>query len=237
MARMRTMKLPPRDRLRELFRYEPKTGKLFWRKRPRMMFDTVDAYKGWNARFAEQEAFTYVNKGYRRGTLFRQSVYAHQVIWKMMAGIDVAEIDHIDGNRLNNAWNNLRLAPPGTNQRNSAKRVDNVSGQMGVVKRGERWIAQVGHQGTTKHIGIYNTKEEAVAARKAAEIMLGFHPNHGRDEGGRSSSAAKIKRRGNKAVVKLGEFDTKEEAVAAYRAAEGIRDRRGDFSNDEPSYQ
>jgi hypothetical protein len=237
MARMRTMKLPSRDRLKELFRYDPKTGKLFWRKRPRMMFNSPDACKGWNARFAEREAFTYVNKGYRRGMLFRQSVYAHQIIFKMMVGIDVAEVDHIDGDRLNNSWSNLRPVPSGTNQRNCTRRVDNTSGQMGVVQRGERWIAQVGHDGTTKHIGIYDTKAEAIAARKAAEIILGFHPNHGRNEGSGPGSAVKVRRRGGEVIVKLGSFDTKEEAVAAYRAAEKIRDRREDFSNDDPTYQ
>lgn len=144
------------------------------------MFTSMDAHKGWNARFLGREALTYANRGHRRGMLDGRSFYAHRVIWKMMTGVDAAEIDHIDGDPLNNAWSNLRLAINGANQKNSPRRSDNSSGCVGVVRRGERWIVQIGANGTTNHVGIYDTKEEAIAARKSAEIGYGFHPNHGR---------------------------------------------------------
>ncbi|HMG19436.1 MAG TPA: HNH endonuclease [Gemmatimonadales bacterium] len=145
------------------------------------MFANPDAHKGWNARFADREAFTSVNHGYRRGMIRPIHAYAHQVIWKIMTGMDAPELDHIDGNKLNNAWSNLRLAPSGTNQRNCSTRRDNTSGHVGVVRRGDRWVAQFGVNGTTKHIGIYDTKEEAIKARKLIEREYGFHANHGRE--------------------------------------------------------
>lgn len=181
MAPCRTVKLPAQDELRKLFRYDGITGQLFWRERPESMFNSADSCRGWNARFAGKEALTYVKDGHRRGLLFRNSVYAHRIIWKMMTGDDVAEIDHIDGNGQNNAWSNLRPGVHGENQRNCPKRRDNTSGHVGVVRRGARWIAQRGADGTTIHIGIFDTKEEAIAARKAAEREYGFHPNHGRE--------------------------------------------------------
>ena len=180
MAPLRTVALPSQDELRNLFRYDAETGQLFWQERPAAMFKTEDNCRGWNVRFAGKEALTHVNHGHRRGLLFRQSVYAHRIIWKMMTGNDVAEIDHIDGNPLNNAWRNLRPAANGANQKNCPIRKDNRSRCVGVVQRGSRWIAQIGISGTTKHIGIFDKWEDAMVARKAAEREYGFHPNHGR---------------------------------------------------------
>jgi hypothetical protein len=33
------------------------------------------------------------------------------------------------------------------------------------------------------HLGYFDTKEEAIEARKKADPELGFHPNHGRKQG------------------------------------------------------
>lgn len=181
MAPPRTVNLPTQNELNRLLRYDKRTGQLFWKKRPRSMFTSMNAQKGWNVRFAGREAFTTVNKGYRRGMIRPVHVYAHQAIWKMMTGIDAPELDHIDGDKLNNTWRNLRLGSGANNQKNSPKRHDNTSGHVGVVRRGARWIAQFGANGTTKHIGIFDTFEEAVAARKVVEKAFGFHPNHGRE--------------------------------------------------------
>jgi len=49
--------LPTPERLRQLLRYEPETGLLFWLARPREMFSTQRAFSTWNARFAGQQAF------------------------------------------------------------------------------------------------------------------------------------------------------------------------------------
>jgi HNH endonuclease len=181
MAPPRTMTLPTQEELRKLLRYNSRTGRLFWKKRPESMFKSTNDCRAWNARFAGKEAFTHVNHMHRRGLIFRQSIYAHQVIWRMMTGEAPAEIDHINGNPLDNRWRNLRVAVNGANQKNSKRRSDNKSGHAGVVRRGDQWIAQFGVNGTTKHIGIYKTKEAAIKARKLVEREYGFHRNHGRD--------------------------------------------------------
>ena len=168
--------LPSREELRRVLRYDPTTGQLFWKKRPPEM----DGAKAFNVRYAGKEAFTFLNHGYRRGLLFQQSVYAHRVIWRMVTGEEAKELDHIDGDRLNNRWNNLRAVTRKMNQRNAARRSDNTTGCTGVVKRKGRWIAQIGVFGTTKHIGIYETESAAIKARMKAEKEYGFHKNHGR---------------------------------------------------------
>jgi hypothetical protein len=190
MAPPRTVTLPTQNTLKQLLRYDQRTGQLFWKKRPRSMFNSMDSQKGWNARFAGREALTATNKGYRRGMLLKHHTYAHQVIWKIMTGLDAPEIDHIDGNPLNNAWLNLRIGHHGMNQKNFPKRQDNTSGHVGVVQRGDRWIAQIGVYGTTKHIGIFDTKEEAIEARKVTERALGFTHNHGREAATEDSNPA-----------------------------------------------
>ena len=49
----------------------------------------------------------------------------------------------------------------------------NVSGHLGVSLWDGRWVAAIGLSGKRKYIGSYDTKEEAIAARKAAEIRYG----------------------------------------------------------------
>lgn len=46
--------------------------------------------------------------------------------------------------------------------------------------RGDRWIAEIKKNYRKIHLGMFSTEADAIAARKAAEARLGFHPNHGR---------------------------------------------------------
>jgi len=50
--------LPPVEHLRQRLRYEPETGKLYWREHPSMPTH-------WNTRYADTEAFTAAFGGYR----------------------------------------------------------------------------------------------------------------------------------------------------------------------------
>jgi hypothetical protein len=68
--------LPSPEVLRQLLRYEPETGKLFWLPRSEHWFratsgrSAIHACANWNARYAEREAFTSVDQnGYRVGTV------------------------------------------------------------------------------------------------------------------------------------------------------------------------
>ena len=92
------------------------------------------------------------------------------------------EIDHINGQRADNRAANLRDVDKAENQKNAARRSDNTSGVTGVYwdKTSKRWRATL--RSTT--VGGFERKEDAVAARLAAQRAHGFHENHGREKEG-----------------------------------------------------
>ena len=55
------------------------------------------------------------------------------------------------------------------------------SGKIAYVILLQKWRAQIRVDGKRKHLGYFDTFDDAVAARKAAEIEHNYHPNHGRD--------------------------------------------------------
>lgn len=89
--------------------------------------------------------------------------------------------DHENGDGLDNRVINLRAVTHKTNMRNLTLYTNNKYGQSGVYKvRSGRFIASIRLNGKQTHIGTYNTVEEAIEARKEAEVPLGYHDNHGR---------------------------------------------------------
>lgn len=82
---------------------------------------------------------------------------------------DTMVVDHINHNKLDNKKSNLRICEQRQNCMNQGKRKDNTSGITGVSwdKRTNKWVV---HIAANKHIGYYNTLEEAIEARKQAEI-------------------------------------------------------------------
>lgn len=180
--------LPTQDELRNILRYNPETGSLFWRRRPVSMFEGVTesaefTSKKWNGRFAGRIALNHKSKGgYKSGSCFGKQYQAHRIIWKLMTGDEPETIDHINGNPSDNRWKNLRGASRVENQKNMAMRKDNSSGVVGVSWQPakKRWFAYLNSAGKRVNIGRFKSFQDAVAARKAAEIQYGFHPNHGR---------------------------------------------------------
>jgi hypothetical protein len=49
-------------------------------------------------------------------------------------------------------------------------------------KRDQNYQARIKVNGKSKHLGYFKNKEEAIAAREAANIKYNFHENHGRKE-------------------------------------------------------
>ena len=179
------MKRPTISTLRSLLRYDPESGKLFWRERTPEQFQATPRrspehsaaqFNGW---LAGKEAFTALRNGYLCGCVDYYNTYAHRVIWALQTGAwPTATIDHINGDITDNRWGNLRHATRGEQNRNSKRRVDNKSGVMGVqwnAKRG-KWCAKIERQ----RLGYFDTVEAAAAVRQDAERRLGYHPNHGR---------------------------------------------------------
>lgn len=183
---MATKLLPTPEQLRQLLRYEPDTGKIFWRERTPDLFrdgarkSARTACKQWNTRHAGKEALACIDaNGYRHGTALSISMAAHRVIWAIHYGEwPQDEIDHKDGDRSNNRIGNLRAATSALNKMNRALRRDNKTGTPGITwhHREKRWRARIGSH---KSLGYFLTKDEAVAARRKAERELGYSARHG----------------------------------------------------------
>lgn len=169
--------------MRDLIEYNPATGKLFWKERPREMFKTTRAWSIWNAQYPGKEALTNIgNHGYYCGTMFSKSVLAHRVIMGILHG-DISEchIDHINGDKLDNRLVNLRLVSRSQNQRNQKHRSTNTSGYMGVIPvPSGKYAAYLRTSKGKKHLGTFNCPTVAFLARKKAERVHGYHRNHGR---------------------------------------------------------
>jgi hypothetical protein len=162
------------ERLRQLLRHDPESGQLFWLPR--------EGEKQFNGRFAGREALTAIcNSGYRIGLISYQNFKAHRVIWALHYGEwPTGHIDHINGNPSDNRIANLRVVTTQENGRNSKRSVRNKSGITGVYQFAGKWRAVIFNQRSI-HLGTFATLEEAAAARKAAEVSFGYHPNHGRE--------------------------------------------------------
>lgn len=182
--------LPPVDLLRKLLRYEPETGKLFWRERTPDMFSeakysAMRVCSSWNQKNAKKEAFTATCRKtgirYKSGAIFGQNYFAHRICWKLFFGNDpVGFIDHINGIAEDNRIKNLRDVTHSENCKNQKLRKINKSGVCGVSwnKGGKSgfWVATI----SGKHLGSFSKFEDAVSCRKKAELMLSYHKNHGR---------------------------------------------------------
>lgn len=178
----------PIERLREMFDLNYETGQLTWRERPLHHFCHDKEKRRWNTRYAgkdicrtsgaKDDAWTYLTVNIN-ATKF----WAHRIVWALVHGHwPDGTIDHIDGDTLNNRPGNLRDVPEVYNFRNQKLRATNTSGVMGVTwsKIRSRWVARINDGKERRFLGKFERFDDAVAARKAAEIQLGYHENHGR---------------------------------------------------------
>ena len=172
--------------LLELLVYNSRTGLFKWKKRSKKYISTIASRNSWNRRYQGKQAGSLQKNGYVYITLFGRKFPAHRIAWAMKKGSwpDLV-IDHIDGNRSNNTIKNLREVSTKENNKNQRIRINNTSGITGVRFCIDNfgWIAEIGKDGDYITLGIYETVKEAVAARNAAELVLGYSSTHGRVEG------------------------------------------------------
>ena len=108
---------------------------------------------------------------------------AHRLAWLYMTGsFPDHQIDHIDHNRSNNKWDNLRPVSNATNCKNRGMHSKNTSGHVGVGyhKLIGKWMAYA-TVNYKRELSYHDTKEEAITARQEMSERHGFHPNHGTD--------------------------------------------------------
>lgn len=169
--------------LRDLFEYNSETGEFIWKRRHQKYFSNKNAYGSWNTLYAGKPAFIHKDfGGYLRASIFSKFMSAHRVAWAIYYGDFTKEIDHIDGDRMNNRISNLRAVTRSENCRNRGIRSDNTSGRVGVywAENIKKWRARITVHGQETRLGSFEKFEDAVSAREAAEKVMGFHENHGK---------------------------------------------------------
>lgn len=151
------------ERLTSLLRYEPETGNFVSvvGRGPLKQGDTVG---------------TVNTVGYVQIQIDGRIYYGHRLAWLYMRGEWPAyEVDHMDGNRHNNAWKNLRDVPRAVNAQNfHGPRKDNKSGYLGVSQHADgKWTARIKVGAKHRYLGLFDTPELASAAYLVAKRQ--FH--------------------------------------------------------------
>lgn len=167
----------PKVNWHEYFTYDSKTGALTWKKRPLKHFVNVRGQRIFNTKYAKTLAGTPTDNGYLKIAVAFNGVYkrirAHRIIWEMCHGPipEGLHIDHINGVKLDNRLNNLRLATHAENNRNyKPGSCLGASGIRGVRRLGEKWIAWITVNCKHIHLGTFPTKGLAAVARAKASI-------------------------------------------------------------------
>lgn len=180
---MAITKLPDLRFVRECLDYDPATGMFAWRERPRSHFVSDRGWRQWNPKHAGNKAGSRHNgaggKIYWCIRLQGHLWLAHRIAWLMAYGTDPdSEIDHADGDPLNNRIANLRLA---TRSEQMANRRLNTKGTQtgvkGVTPNSDRrgFDARIRMNGKTHYLGYFRTIQDAAEARSKAAVRL-----HGR---------------------------------------------------------
>jgi hypothetical protein len=137
----------------DLLRYEPSTGNFYWLKRT-------------GPRSAPGELAGYVTSdGHRRITVAGTSVWAHRLAWFLVHGAwPTGEIDHINGDKLDNRIENLRDVTRALNQQNQrAANKGSRTGMRGVsITPAGRFQAR--HQGgrqAPSHRSLHHARSRA----------------------------------------------------------------------------
>lgn len=160
--------------LKSRLHYDPITGLFTWLYRPD---DGTKETKRFNTLRAGKRAGgeTSVNRKHgagfthRRIRVDRDRFYEHSLAWLYVTG-DYPKnhgIDHINHDGTDNRWENLRPSTRPLNMTNKNIYQNNSSGQSGVYQRENgKWRAVI----RKRNLGTYDTYEEAVAVRLAAEL-------------------------------------------------------------------
>lgn len=169
--------------VRSLFDYDPETGVLTWKERPREHFSSARIWNSTNTRCAGKATSQRENSdGYLEVGIDGFLYKAHRIVWLWWNGILPVEVDHDNGVRSDNRIANLCDTTRAGNMKNKGMRKDNRSGVTGVGwhAKDRRWVAHITTGGKLRRLGGFVNKDEAIAARLEAEKALGFHENHGR---------------------------------------------------------
>jgi len=135
-----------------------------------------------NAGFAiiDDEDYELVNKYIWHVSHYGYAISGITFMHRLIMGLSIGDpdVDHIDGTKLNNQKNNLRLCTVAQNIRNSKICCRNKSGYKGVYwnKERNRWTAQIKFHRKSTYIGHFKSIKDAALAynKKAVELFGEF---------------------------------------------------------------
>lgn len=168
--------------LYDILIYNKITGEFVWKNRDRKFFKTTRSWNTFNSQFAGRAAGTLhpseSGKTYLRIQILGDLYLAHRLAWLYVTGAFPTKfIDHIDGNGINNKFENLREVERIENAKNRKLNKNNASGVSGISwsKKDNKWRVRIGE----KFIGNFIDFDEAVYVRKVAMLDNNYHRNHG----------------------------------------------------------
>ncbi len=151
------------ERLKDILSYDPEVGEFRW------LFN-----RGPNARYGAVAGSVCHHThriSYRYIRIDGRLYLAHRLAWLFVHGRwPMAQIDHVDGDGLNNRISNLREATVAENARNRRAPVTNTSGFKGVswVAKHRHWRARIWIDGRNRSLGCFADPAKAHAAYAAA---------------------------------------------------------------------
>lgn len=128
-------------------------------------FDRLMQWK-WHAQRSKHKWYA------RRGSSIKGKRFGMQMHRFILGAPPHLQVDHIDGNSLNNSRRNLRLATNTQNQHNRILNRNSTSGCKGVGWTHHAWQAQIHVAGRKVYLGRYTNKQDAVAAYVEAAKKL-----------------------------------------------------------------
>jgi hypothetical protein len=117
--------------------------------------------------------------GYQHVALYKnkkaKTIKIHRLVAREWVGNPEEKrcVDHVDGIRTNNNWENLRWATHSENSRNMKRHTDGSSIYKGVGynKALNKWQAQMHTNGKQTYLGLFANEREAAEAYNAAAVL------------------------------------------------------------------
>jgi hypothetical protein len=188
---MKVNPIPPQNELLSILEYNFRTGRLKWLLRSSEHFkddkhSAEHCAAAWNAKnYGRHADCSLTSNGYRVVSIGGKRLRAHRIIMAMLGKPVVEQIDHINQDKTDNRLANLREVTHRQNNLNQSLRKNNKTGFMGVIwdKDRQKWKAEIKVNYKRVYLGRFNSLDEAINARNAAEKQYGFHENHGKIKG------------------------------------------------------
>jgi len=157
------------NELHEYLNYDPETGIFTWKKA-----SSNKTRIGDKAGCIRPDGYILIG--------FKKSFLAHRLAFLYMLNETPKFVDHINGNRSDNRWENLRSVSRSENGRNMKIPLTNKSGVIGVFWNAgkKKWTAKIKINQVSYHLGDFDNLNDASIARAKAEKQFLFHKNHGR---------------------------------------------------------